>query len=143
MTRAASAIIIFTVDAREMPLERPNNSHVKLRKCRNWQTSKTKDLVPDNGVWVQVPLSARGNVGIGRRARLRILCQVMACGFKSHFPQLGLQIAVGVCRRPFFILNKGCRCRCGTLCYYRRLRFLMSSRRRTCIACSKWPWQTS
>ena len=29
-----------------------------LRKCRNWQTSKTKDLVINAIVWVQVPSSA-------------------------------------------------------------------------------------
>ena len=29
-----------------------------LRKCRNWQTSKTKDLVTIAVVWVQVPSSA-------------------------------------------------------------------------------------
>ena len=29
------------------------------RKCRNWQTSKTKDLVHIACVWVQVPSSAR------------------------------------------------------------------------------------
>ena len=29
-----------------------------LRKCRNWQTSKTKDLVLIASVWVQVPSSA-------------------------------------------------------------------------------------
>ena len=28
------------------------------RKCRNWQTSKTKDLVSIALVWVQVPSSA-------------------------------------------------------------------------------------
>ena len=28
------------------------------RKCRNWQTSKTKDLVINAIVWVQVPSSA-------------------------------------------------------------------------------------
>ena len=28
------------------------------RKCRNWQTSKTKDLVSNALVWVQVPSSA-------------------------------------------------------------------------------------
>ena len=27
-----------------------------------------------------------GSVGIGRRARLRILCLLQACGFKSHLP---------------------------------------------------------
>ena len=30
----------------------------KTRKCRNWQTSKTKDLVAIAVVWVQVPSSA-------------------------------------------------------------------------------------
>ena len=29
-----------------------------MRKCRNWQTSKTKDLVLIASVWVQVPSSA-------------------------------------------------------------------------------------
>ena len=29
-----------------------------MRKCRNWQTSKTKDLVINAIVWVQVPSSA-------------------------------------------------------------------------------------
>ena len=29
-----------------------------MRKCRNWQTSKTKDLVIIVIVWVQVPSSA-------------------------------------------------------------------------------------
>ena len=42
------------------------------RKCRNWQTSKTKDLVTIAVVWVQVPSSALcRNGGIGRRARFR------------------------------------------------------------------------
>ena len=31
---------------------------IKKRKCRNWQTSKTKDLVGNALVWVQVPSSA-------------------------------------------------------------------------------------
>ena len=30
----------------------------RMRKCRNWQTSKTKDLVTIAVVWVQVPSSA-------------------------------------------------------------------------------------
>ena len=33
-------------------------SFVDARKCRNWQTSKTKDLVHNACVWVQVPSSA-------------------------------------------------------------------------------------
>ena len=32
--------------------------HLVPRKCRNWQTSKTKDLVINAIVWVQVPSSA-------------------------------------------------------------------------------------
>ena len=32
-----------------------------MRKCRNWQTSKTKDLVIIAIVWVQVPSSALSN----------------------------------------------------------------------------------
>ena len=31
---------------------------LNTRKCRNWQTSKTKDLVAIAVVWVQVPSSA-------------------------------------------------------------------------------------
>ena len=31
---------------------------MQMRKCRNWQTSKTKDLVAIAVVWVQVPSSA-------------------------------------------------------------------------------------
>ena len=31
---------------------------MNARKCRNWQTSKTKDLVSIALVWVQVPSSA-------------------------------------------------------------------------------------
>ena len=57
LTGEQEASIIFTVDARDKLSKRPNISYAKLRKCRNWQTSKTKDLVP-----------------------------AMACGFKSHFP---------------------------------------------------------
>ena len=34
----------------------------------------------------------RGSVGIGRRARLRILCSLRTCGFKSHLPHfLGIK----------------------------------------------------
>ena len=33
-------------------------AQVQMRKCRNWQTSKTKDLVIIAIVWVQVPSSA-------------------------------------------------------------------------------------
>ena len=32
--------------------------NIVTRKCRNWQTSKTKDLVAIAVVWVQVPSSA-------------------------------------------------------------------------------------
>ena len=32
--------------------------YFRMRKCRNWQTSKTKDLVINAIVWVQVPSPA-------------------------------------------------------------------------------------
>ena len=35
--------------------------YFRMRKCRNWQTSKTKDLVINAIVWVQVPSSAPDN----------------------------------------------------------------------------------
>ncbi|EDN79101.1 hypothetical protein RUMGNA_00612 [Mediterraneibacter gnavus ATCC 29149] len=35
-----------------------NKTGYGKRKCRNWQTSKTKDLVINAIVWVQVPSSA-------------------------------------------------------------------------------------
>ena len=31
-------------------------------------------------------IPVRGSVGTGRRARLRILCSLRTCGFKSHLP---------------------------------------------------------
>ena len=55
---------------------------IDTRKCRNWQTSKTKDLVFIANVWVQVPSSALHHKyswrlcrsgGIGRRAGFRCL----------------------------------------------------------------------
>ena len=55
---------------------------IDTRKCRNWQTSKTKDLVFIANVWVQVPSSASKDFfewrvcrsgGIGRRAGFRCL----------------------------------------------------------------------
>ena len=33
-------------------------SEVDMQECRNWQTSKTKDLVINAIVWVQVPSPA-------------------------------------------------------------------------------------
>ena len=38
-----------------------NPTKCDMRKCRNWQTSKTKDLVSIVLVWVQVPSSALKN----------------------------------------------------------------------------------
>ena len=38
-----------------------------MRKCRNWQTSKTKDLVGIALVWVQVPSSALNESRAGRK----------------------------------------------------------------------------
>ena len=40
------------------------------RKCRNWQTSKTKDLVIIAIVWVQVPSSALKIKGSSKRMNL-------------------------------------------------------------------------
>ena len=40
-----------------------------MRKCRNWQTSKTKDLVSIALVWVQVPSSAFYEIENGERSR--------------------------------------------------------------------------
>ena len=38
--------------------ESSEHRQAETRKCRNWQTSKTKDLVIIAIVWVQVPSSA-------------------------------------------------------------------------------------
>ena len=50
----ASGILLLV--AREKQKEFPLKCD--MRKCRNWQTSKTKDLVSIALVWVQVPSSA-------------------------------------------------------------------------------------
>ena len=42
----------------------------ETRKCRNWQTSKTKDLVAIAVVWVQVPSSAVKKKASGGNLRL-------------------------------------------------------------------------
>ena len=44
-----------------------------MRKCRNWQTSKTKDLVTVYVVWVQVPSSAR-NKRINSKELVLLFC---------------------------------------------------------------------
>ena len=41
-----------------------------MRKCRNWQTSKTKDLVAIAVVWVQVPSSAVKKKSSGGNLRI-------------------------------------------------------------------------
>ena len=41
-----------------------------MRKCRNWQTSKTKDLVAIAVVWVQVPSSALEQKSSGGNLRV-------------------------------------------------------------------------
>ena len=46
---------ILSLVARE---KQKNPTKCDMRKCRNWQTSKTKDLVSNALVWVQVPSSA-------------------------------------------------------------------------------------
>ena len=45
-----------------------------MRKCRNWQTSKTKDLVSIALVWVQVPSSAHKKRGSNRKIWSFFLC---------------------------------------------------------------------
>ena len=55
-----------------------------MRKCRNWQTSKTKDLVSIALVWVQVPSSALKN---------EELCEFMVPYFFAF-------ISNSVCYRP-------------------------------------------
>ena len=42
----------------EEEIELAKQMCIRDRKCRNWQTSKTKDLVFIANVWVQVPSSA-------------------------------------------------------------------------------------
>ena len=42
-----------------------------MRKCRNWQTSKTKDLVTIAVVWVQVPSSASKDLNLWLGSFLR------------------------------------------------------------------------
>ena len=68
-------------------------------------------------VWVQVPSSAYqlristiassnlicGSVGIGRRARLRILWLLQSCGFKSHLPHSSRRNVKYI---PFFLPQK-------------------------------------
>ena len=84
-----------------------------MRKCRNWQTRKTKDLVAIAVVWVQVPSSAFynlificGSVGTGRRARLRILWLLQSCGFKSHLPHDKMKRLTQMCWSFHFIVHK-------------------------------------
>ena len=45
-----------------------------MRKCRNWQTSKTKDLVIIAIVWVQVPSSALNNKTGTKRSVWSLSC---------------------------------------------------------------------
>ena len=45
-----------------------------MRKCRNWQTSKTKDLVLIASVWVQVPSSALNNKTGTKRSVWSLSC---------------------------------------------------------------------
>ena len=47
-------VILISVAARKKTFSEKRD----MRKCRNWQTSKTKDLVSIALVWVQVPSSA-------------------------------------------------------------------------------------
>ena len=72
-----------------------------MRKCRNWQTSKTKDLVSNALVWVQVPSSAfvksMGNLDITKVSYFFI---VRIIGY----------------RWLLFFLNIKNRCKCICMC---------------------------
>ena len=48
-----------------------------MRKCRNWQTSKTKDLVAIAVVWVQVPSSAVKKKSSGFHLRISLSLRQM------------------------------------------------------------------
>ena len=61
-----------------------------MRKCRNWQTSKTKDLVIIAIVWVQVPSSA-----------LRSEKALRNQGFFVSVPSMALILLVKVQSRVF------------------------------------------
>ena len=54
-----------------------------MRKCRNWQTSKTKDLVSIALVWVQVPSSAFN------LSRKMLIVAVFSGFFIIHFSKKG------------------------------------------------------
>ena len=55
----------------------------KMRKCRNWQTSKTKDLVAIAVVWVQVPSSAV-TVGAINKAEMPYLSHFLRSGVSQN-----------------------------------------------------------
>ena len=74
--------VILLIVAREENKEFPGKCD--MRKCRNWQTSKTKDLVSIALVWVQVPSSALKN---------EELCEFMVPYFFAF-------ISNSVCYRP-------------------------------------------
>ena len=61
------------------------------RKCRNWQTSKTKDLVINAIVWVQVPSSAliskQGNI-----IKIRFPCFLFFINFFTKYKYANLPI---------------------------------------------------
>ena len=59
-----------------------------MRKCRNWQTSKTKDLVAIAVVWVQVPSSALKKKSSGGNLRIFFSVSKRPCNprFKVSAP---------------------------------------------------------
>ena len=64
------------------------------RKCRNWQTSKTKDLVSIALVWVQVPSSALNNRKTGWNSRSFCYSErkrTLNPGFNLRFAPVGAE----------------------------------------------------
>ena len=84
-----------------------------MRKCRNWQTSKTKDLVSIALVWVQVPSSACTiKYLIAQRFLISTKCDMRKCrNWQTSKTKDLVSIAlvwVQVPSSAFFILFKKC-----------------------------------
>ena len=68
-----------------------------MRKCRNWQTSKTKDLVSIALVWVQVPSSAFN------LSRKMLIIAVFSGFFITQFSKKGQKKGQSFFSAHFFI----------------------------------------
>ena len=69
-----------------------------MRKCRNWQTSKTKDLVTIAVVWVQVPSSASKDLNLWLGSFLRT--ETWTQGSYLRFAPVGANPRSTVSRAP-------------------------------------------